>query len=491
MANKSFASRRMPQSSTQASSVQGMVEHIQHADPHSQYLKKEDYAGGSGTIDLANYVVYDVYNTHLAAFNTFQGAVTAWQNEYTGWRNNTVTPKLEDIDNLNSRVGDIEIFESDHVAPYAQGYTGVLPAHKDTEGKELYARRIHTHTLTDFNAAAADHNHDNDYLKINDLYNSRQTPAGTSVPALSDTFAPAQHGHSEYVNYSELEVRGIYPSANNPFVSEADETITVTDVNALIEQGIYNLHPQSGQSLANSPVGAGMLVVFEDDVVEGVNTRDENTNAIIITTYGKHVAVQILFADTGIIRQRKIETIDAIAYAWTSEATETTEAETVYTKTATGTSSLDVFTTTTMGSRAGVTSAGSTSSITFNGVVYTRDTLRDTVGSTITYGAWYISSAPSRVKANTNSGTAYAMSVASADIHNITLNANCTLTVNYLNSGETAYLYVTTNGSYTLTYNNVVLLSNEDSGTFRIEFQNSSTSNSAAAKCIGIAAVLA
>lgn len=487
MANKSFTSRRMPQSSVQASNVNGMTEHLLNADPHPQYLKVSQYTGGSGEVSLDDYVVKTVYNAHVAAFEGWQTTINTWKSGIDTWKTTTVTPALTTIETFNNRISANEVFRSDHTAQYAQSYNGVLPAHKDSDGQELYARRIHTHVLSDFNAAAADHNHDNDYLRINDLYNQRTSPAGITVPALSDMFAPFVHGHSEYVNYSDLEARGVYPSAHNPFESNVDEVITEVDLNDLLDQGIYNIHPSSGQTLLNTPSNAGMLIVVEDVTVEGENSRDDN-GVITITTAGKHVTHQVLIADTGIVRQRRIETTDAVVYAWTYSSTE--EEATIYTNTATGAANLNVYESSVLSAAIGKTTTGDTESITFNGIVYARDTIRDTVGSAITPYPWYIISAPTRTKANTNSGTAYAMNTSSADIHNITLTGDCTLTVTNINPGQTAYLYVTTNGTYTLTFNGVTLLSTEDSGLFRIEFQNPTPSGTTA-KCIGIAAILA
>ena len=487
MANKSFTSRRMPQSSVQASNVNGMTEHLLHADPHPQYLKVSQYTGGSGEVSLDDYVVKTVYNAHVAAFEGWQTTINTWKSGIDTWKSNTVTPALATIETFNNRISANETFRSDHTVPYAQNYNGVLPAHKDSSGQELYARRIHTHELGDFNAAAADHNHDNDYLRINDLYNTRTTPLGVSVPALSDIFAPIVHGHSEYVNYADLEVRGIYPSAANPFYAGDGEEITSVDFNDLTDQGIYNIHPKSGQTLEHHPTSAGILIVVEDDTIEGENSRNDN-GEIIITTAGKHVAHQVLIADTGIIRQRKIETTDVVVYAWTYSSTD--EETTIYTSTATGAANLNVYGSTVLSTALGRTTSGDTESIVFDGITYSRNNNRDTVGSQVTASSWYIVSAPTRTKANTNSGAAYAMNTASADIHNITLSADCTLSVTNLSSGQTAYLYVTTNGTYTLTFNNVMLLSTEDIGQFRIEFQNPSSTGTSA-KCIGIASVLA
>ena len=100
--------------------------------------------------------------------------------------------------------------------------------------------------------------------------------------------------------------------------------------------------------------------------------------------------------------------------------------------------------------------------------------------------------APSRINNAGNvsyvsSGASYVMNCLNADIYNIQLSSNCTLTLSNLIPGQTAYLYVSTNGTYTLTYNSVMLLSTEDSGIFRIEFQHDGVS----VRCINVMTILA
>ena len=513
MATAEFKTRRLPQSSTQASNNTGMPEHLNAANPHPQYLLVSDYAGGgAGSIDLSAYLTKVKYNEDQSAYNTWKSGIDTWKTNidtwksgidtwksdidtwktnidtwkttYGGyvdnlrsWKSNTADPAIEQVSQLATDLGN-------HVIRYSQNAAAnAIVSHLDTEGKELYARRLHTHTLTDFNAAAADHKHDNDYLRINDVFNDRTTPNGNSVSALNSIFADINHIHSQYVHFSDLEDAGIYPSAKNLFDdSTASPSI---DFNTILNQGIYNIHPQTGQSVLHFPGTSpnGFLVVIESQTVEGENSRDSNDN-IVITTAGVSVVHQWLMCDNGTVKKRTITVTDAIAYAWTSSGDSNNR---LYTKTAAGAASLAVYNTSDMGDSAGTTTAGSTTSITFNGTVYNRSTENDIVGSTIDYKNWYIISSPTKIKGIVNSGTAYTMNCSDYDIQKITLNNNCTLTISNVDSGRTVYLYVTADGSHSLTYNNVKLISSEDTGMFRIEFQH----DGGAIRCINVMAILA
>ena len=487
MATTVFKTRRLPQSSTQASNNNGMPEHLDAANPHPQYLLVSDYVGGAGNIDLSAYLTKVKYNEDQNAYNTWKSSIDTWKSNidtwkttYGGyvdtlrsWKSTTADPAISQISQLATNLGN-------HLVKYSQNAAAnSILSHMDTEGKELYARRIHTHTLTDLNAATADHNHDDNYLKLTDVYTSRTTPNGDTVTALSDIFSDINHGHNQFVYTSDLEEAGIYPSAKNPFINY-DATIASIDFNEMLDQGIYNIHPQSDQTVSNAPTASvnGFLIVIEDETVIGENS------GITITTAGVHVAHQWHMGDNGAIRKRTVTSTDAVAYAWVSSSDEELR---IYTKTATGAAGLDVYSSSNMGVKAGTTTTGDTSSITYNGTVYNRDSARDTIGSSIVFGSWRTVNAPTRIKGVVNSGTAYTMDCLDTDIQKITLNNNCVLTVNNVDAGRTVYLYVTANGTYSLTYNNVTLISNEDTGLYRIEFQSDGT----AVRCVNVMAILA
>ena len=120
-----------------------------------------------------------------------------------------------------------------------------------------------------------------------------------------------------------------------------------------------------------------------------------------------------------------------------------------------------------------------------NGNVYTR--LYDASASE--WITWYRVNGPSRVKSDDfeSSGTAYTLDCLYYDIANISMNNNCTLRLTNLEKGMQAFVFVDKNPSYTLTYNNLAVLTTEDSGTFRLEFQNSGSG----IKLINVMAILA
>ena len=517
MAETNFKTRHLPQSHTQASNAVEMAAHLQATDPHHQYVTRAEWNGGSGSIVLDAYVLTTTYNTFVSGYTNWKtnsadpaiatvNALSTWKTGIDTWKTNTVTPAIttvgelstwktqtadpaiQDITQLRSDLNALDSTVGDHLlSTYAQDFVGVIPFHKDNTGNELYARRLHTHTASDVGASPVGHDHDEDYLKINDIYNSRQTTDGVTVPALDDRFAPNSHSHGEYVTYTELDAVGIYRNANNPYI-DPDNIVTNIDLNDYTSQGIYSIHPGAGQSVTNAPADGvnGTLIVLSADETVGDNTKDETTGAITITTAGVFRVNQIFLSDHGIIRNRTITETDAVAYAWVNE----TEG-TVYTKVSTAAANTEVYTSGTFTTPIGNATAGNASTLTYGGNVYTRTTMNDAVGTEVAITAWTINNAQGRVQSIVNSGSAYSMDCSLADVFNITLNANCTLNISKCDVGQVNYLYVTTNGTYTLTYNGVVLLSTDDSGLFRIEFQNRTGAMTTTPSCIGVAVILA
>lgn len=508
-----FKTRRLPQSSTQASNANGMPEHLDAENPHPQYLLVSDYAGGGGTIDLSQYVTKTIFNQKVAEFESFRDntatpkfttleawktSITTWKSEDAdpaialatathAWQVNTGEPAVASIATLRSDLTSLDSRLSNHLLnTYAQNYNGVLPFHVDSSGQELYARRVHSHTASDIGAATSDHNHDNLYLQISDINNDRTTPAGDNVTALSSIFSSIGHGHDQYVTTYDLESVGVYPTSKNPFSSE-DNVVSSIDLNDFTKQGIYNIHKtDSNQTINNAPSSSevGTLVVISSQSV--VSDSDTSGGTVTLTTPGVQTIQQLFLSDKKSIWSRIITGTELILYAWSNDEI----SETVYTNTASPTAGSNVYTSSNITSTpAGTTTAGDSASITYGGVVYTRASDYDTIGEETATTGWIMVNAPARINSTSNvsSGSAYTMNCLDADIHNIQLSANCTLSVSNLQPGQTAYLYVQTSGTYTLTYNSVVVLSTEDSGLFRIEFQN----NGSSIRCVGVAVILA
>ena len=93
------------------------------------------------------------------------------------------------------------------------------------------------------------------------------------------------------------------------------------------------------------------------------------------------------------------------------------------------------------------------------------------MANTINYSAWTIAETESIANIG-NSGTSYTANRQVAKTHILTLSDNCTATISNLQLGETLALQVTTDGTYTLTFNSVVILDTADSGTFVCKFSN-------------------
>ena len=527
MAEANFKTRRLPQSSITSSDASSLLDHLNsRANIHPQYLLVADYVSGEGTITTDDFMTkiefatwrqqnYDIveqwkinvadgvntvinyHSTAVANFTNLLGWQTTingwktgldtWKTGIDDWKTNTATPAINSIYQIQSDLNTLSGDFGTHILAYAQNYAGVIPSHKDTAGQELYARRIHTHTAGEIGASADDHLHDDDYLRIDDIHNNRLTPNNTQVNSLDSIFSTVGHSHYQYVNYTDLSEVGIYPTSKNPFKTDDEITTFVINLNRFTTQGIYDIHKTSAMTVNNAPTSteAGTLVVINSQAVDSV--IDTSGSTPVIVTPGVHTAQQLFMSDNGAIWSRIVSETDTLVYAWSND-----ESGILFTSTASGAAGLSVYDSSTMIENVGTTTAGDSASITVNGVVYTRDSSNDTVGSNVTATPWKMVNAPSRINNAGNvsyvsSGASYVMNCLNADIYNIQLSSNCTLTLSNLTPGQTAYLYVSTNGTYTLTYNSVMLLSTEDSGIFRIEFQHDGVS----VRCINVMTILA
>ena len=450
MATSEFLTRRLSHASVQSSNNVGMTEHLNNADPHPQYLKIDDYAGGNGIIDLSGYVTVNTFNSHVTDFDNFVNVTyTTWKTNIDGWKssisnwktdidplvssisnwkNNTVDPAVLKVGVHETSINEINEQIASHLIQYPQNQNGVIPIHVDSSGNELFARRLHNHNLSDLDLSGLDlstldlESLSNSYLKISDINHDRTTSTGIAVTALSTLFAPADHLHTEFLRKTDLATSGIYPESANLLFDEdgiidaGDESLTL-DLDTIVEQGIYNIRRAvSTQTIAHARQSNGILIV---------TTAMASNNG---TGSTRRFIYQLYIEESGVVSIR------------TLHEDRVTDTE------------------------------GLTSEV----VSVARD--------------WSIISAPNRICSTTwtEINGSYTMDCIIYDICNVTLTGNCTLTLNGMINGRTSYLYVNNPNGKTLTYNNVDLISPSDTGKYRIEFQH----NGIGTQCVGIMTII-
>lgn len=317
-----------------------------------------------------------------------------------------------------------------------------------------------------------------------------------NVTGLTNIFSEQGHQHDDYLLQSSLEMVGIYPSAL------INTNTTEYDFDSLITQGNYYIDSTAtGVSVLNAPITGckGILSVHKVIVVESQSSIDEDNNLVLIVP-GKEIIYQTFRDVNGKVYTRCVESVEEIqtvtetshAYAWVYNDT------TVYTSTTTPTVGEYASFSDSLIGDAGEITATTGTSITAEGIVYTRSLSGDT---TTTNTSEEIVAVPDATpwmdmtngdtvteSSTTVNTAACTLSGKNVDVHRITLTANTVLTITDLRQGQTLEVYVTSNSDRTLTFGGVVILDKEDIGDFVITFKNVTGS---AVACIGIATVLA
>lgn len=299
-----FITTRTPGSRT---STYGLADHIAETDPHPQYLLKEDYAndgvatdgklqahmtdpnahsGVLATIQMLNdYVLTEEFSTilsshlyhdyaadsskaHAASMSAVNGAYAAAMTAVNDAYNAALTALAE------------------HTQAYDQN--AVVTGHRDSENQELYAHRVHTHTLEELGGATS---------LLPDL-DKRYSQLGHNH---DDRYALITHYHN-YLAQSDLESVGIYPNTTIGIAGTDTETGAVTDpfdFNDETQQGNVSISPTVMTSALNkpditTPSAASFLNITTE--ITSADKEDDDDNTI----YGERYVSQSLTTDNGI-----------------------------------------------------------------------------------------------------------------------------------------------------------------------------------------------
>lgn len=290
-----FITTRTPGSRT---STYGLADHIAdtNANPHPQYLLKDDYeadletsdgnlarhmkdpdahAGVLATIQMLNdYVLTEEFSTILSSYL------------YHDYATDSSKAHAASMSAVNGAYGAALTALSQHTVQYAQN--AAVTGHRDTENQELYAHRVHTHTLEELGGATS---------LLPDL-DKRYSQLGHNH---DDRYALITHYHN-YLAQSDLESVGIYPNTTIGIAGTDTETGAVTDpfdFNDETQQGNVSISPTVMSSALNkpditTPSAASFLNITTE--ITSADKKDDNGNTI----YGERYVSQSLTTDNGI-----------------------------------------------------------------------------------------------------------------------------------------------------------------------------------------------
>lgn len=288
-----FITTRTPGSRT---STYGLADHIAEPDPHPQYLLKDDYITGGAITDgkleahikdpnahdgvlapitmLNNYVLISKFTELLSA------------NLYHDYANDSSEVHAASMSAVNGAYGAALTALNQHTVQYAQDAT--VTGHRDSTNQELYAHRVHTHTLEELGGATAlipdldkrysliGHNHDNRYSQLGHTHN--------------------------YLAQEDLEVVGIYPNTTIGTVGTDTETGEITDpfdFNEETQQGNISISPTVMTSALNKPDITTPGTTSFLNITTEVTSKDKETDDGV-TVYGERYVSQTLTTDGGI-----------------------------------------------------------------------------------------------------------------------------------------------------------------------------------------------
>lgn len=290
-----FITTRTPGSRT---STYGLADHIAdtNANPHPQYLLKDDYITGGAVTD-------GKLEAHIKDLNAHAGVLASIQmlnnyvliskftellsaNLYHDYANDSSEAHAASMSAVNGAYGAALTALSQHTVQYAQN--AAVTGHRDSENQELYAHRVHTHTLEELGGATSllpdldkrysqlGHNHDNRYALITHYHN--------------------------YLAQSDLESVGIYPNTTIGIAGTDTETGAVTDpfdFNDETQQGNVSISPTVMSSALNKPdittPSAASFLNITTEITSADKEDDSDT-----TIYGERYVSQSLTTDNGI-----------------------------------------------------------------------------------------------------------------------------------------------------------------------------------------------
>ena len=277
-----FITTRTPGSRT---STYGLADHIADADPHPQYLLRSDFTEGGELTDekleLHNTDpnAHDGYLAKVSDLNRYvqiNNFATELANHlYHDYTDDDGEGKAASIKAVHDSFTYLNGVITNHRYGFAQGAS---TDHKDSTNQELYAHRVHTHSLTDLGAAAANHNHDDRYSLLSHNHNG--------------VYAPISHSHN-YLSKSDLAVVGIYPhTVMGKSGKDGSGAIDPFDFNEAVIQGNVSIAQDVMSTAVNGPsvitAGVSFLTIVTNIVTE--DTEDDEGNPV----YGERNCAQTL-----------------------------------------------------------------------------------------------------------------------------------------------------------------------------------------------------
>lgn len=287
-----FISTRTPGSRT---STYGLADHLADPDPHHQYLFRSEFTESgeltdgkleSHNKDLNAHDGYLAKVSDLTRYVQINNFATELANHlYHDYTDPEGSGKTASIKAVHDAYVSLNTVISTHRTGYAQGSS---TDHKDNTNQELYAHRVHTHTLEELGGATA---------LIPDL-DKRYSLIGHNH---DDRYAQIIHYHN-YLSQNDLEKVGIYPNTTIGNVG-TDDSGAVTDpldFNEETQQGNVSIAPTVMTSAVNKPdISTPGTTSFLNVVTEvtTVDTADESSGS---TIYGERYVSQTLTTDGGI-----------------------------------------------------------------------------------------------------------------------------------------------------------------------------------------------
>ena len=272
----SFDTTRTPGS---LSNTYDLAAHVAADDPHSQYLKKTDYSG-SGSIVTSNDL--EIHKSDPNAHGDAYVKPAVLNDYYTKdevdalFANEGITLYHDPVNDANKThaasmyaVNQVYLMLDEHRKPIQQ--SGGVSGHLDTNGLELYARRVHTHTPTECGAASSGHNHDDRYSVLSHTHDDR--------------YAFTTHSHN-YLSATELEMYGLYRTVSDVVSDEYDFNEETTFGNYAIPVSVFSI--ALNKPNINSTTKTSFLSVLVNNVTEDSDGTygEKNCSQTLTTEYG-------------------------------------------------------------------------------------------------------------------------------------------------------------------------------------------------------------
>jgi len=288
-----------------------------NANPHPQYLLKDDYIASEGDNNLAAHKLDP--NAHINFYVRLVQISTTNVNDPDKIPASSLF--FTTVSNLQTQIDGRALIDHTHT-PESIGAADRIHNHDTLYSKldhnhdDRYSKLDHTHTPVEIGAADRIHNHDDLYIKISDISTTFET-SDTKVPSISlvtdlntrfvnhdhdDRYSLITHIHP-YVLISDLEDSGIYPELvviqnTEGTDDEGQPVVTTEDLNTY--QTIGNYFVLNG--VLNAPeAGNGWLTVEPVELEEAQTDDDDRYTGPGVA----YVMQRFLSESTGTLYYRK------------------------------------------------------------------------------------------------------------------------------------------------------------------------------------------